>query len=78
MRYFITLFYIFLVVKSVSAQVQIVDIPIPGYEERITSYVNQIRIIDTHEHLISEEQRIESAEKMNQLKNYRLSLVEAI
>ncbi len=33
------------------AQVQVVSKPAPGYEQRIRDYVNNMRIVDTHEHL---------------------------
>jgi len=49
----------------VPAQVQIVNAPKPGYEERISSVVNEIRIIDTHEHLTTEEHRIKNAENID-------------
>ena len=64
-HFYLLFFFILLRVSSVSAQVQIVDSPKPGYEKRITSVVNQIRIIDTHEHLATEEQRIELRDKID-------------
>ncbi len=64
-HFYLLFFFILLRVSSVSAQVQIVDSPKPGYEKRITSVVNQIRIIDTHEHLATEEQRIDLADKID-------------
>jgi uncharacterized protein len=36
---------------SVKAQVQIRPLPVKGYEKRITTYINSIRVVDTHEHL---------------------------
>lgn len=64
MLYF-TMFFTFLFVSSIFSQVQIVDAPKAGFEDRITSAVNEIRIIDTHEHLATEEQRLSSTEKID-------------
>lgn len=36
---------------SVVAQVQVRSLPTPGYEKRISDYINNIRVVDTHEHL---------------------------
>ncbi|RLD73821.1 MAG: hypothetical protein DRJ07_20325, partial [Bacteroidetes bacterium] len=65
MKYLVTFCLIILSANSVAAQVQIVDSPEPGYEERIISAVNEIRIIDTHEHLVTEEQRIRQVDKID-------------
>ena len=65
MRTIVVLSFMLLLAKTSHAQVQIVDTPKPGYKERITSVVNQIRIIDTHEHLITEEHRIKNAENID-------------
>jgi hypothetical protein len=65
MRTIVVLSFMLLLAKTTHAQVQIVDTPKPGYEERITSAVNQIRIVDTHEHLTSEEHSIKNAEKID-------------
>ena len=65
MGYFIKILFIFLFVNASLSQVQIVDSPEPNFEERITSAVNEIRIIDTHEHLATEAQRIQSAEEID-------------
>ena len=65
MKQLIAVFFILLVVKSVPAQVNIVDSPKPGFEERIRIAVNKIRIIDTHEHLMTEEQRLKSDKKID-------------
>jgi len=35
----------------VSAQINVRQAPLPGYEKRISEYVDTIRIIDSHEHL---------------------------
>jgi len=48
-----------------SAQIQTTDLPEPGFETRIEKYVNEIRLIDTHEHLITEEERIEKADQLD-------------
>ncbi len=65
MRYSITIFFIFLFVGSILSQIQIVDPPKPNYEERITSAVNEIRIIDTHEHLFTEEERLQAPDRID-------------
>ena len=48
-----------------TAQIQTTDLPEPGFESRIEKYVNEIRLIDTHEHLITEEERIEKAGQLD-------------
>ncbi|RLD63192.1 MAG: hypothetical protein DRI95_12025 [Bacteroidetes bacterium] len=65
MKQLIAVFFILLVVKSIPAQVNIVDSPKPGFEKRISSAINKIRIIDTHEHLMTEEQRLKSDKKID-------------
>lgn len=65
MRYSLPVYFMFLLVQSTTAQIKIVDPPKAGYGERIKSLVDEIRIIDTHEHLVSEEERIKSAEKLD-------------
>lgn len=57
MRNLIVLLMLFSL-NALQAQVQIVDVPKPGFEVRITAAVNKISIIDTHEHLVTEEQRL--------------------
>lgn len=47
------------------AQIQTTDLPEPGFETRIEKYINDIRLIDTHEHLITEEERIERAGQLD-------------
>jgi len=37
------------------SQIQTVGLPDPGFKERIKNAVDEIRIVDTHEHLQSEE-----------------------
>lgn len=46
---FIVAFFLFL---SLQAQVQVKPLPEEGFETRIESYVNNMRIVDTHEHLV--------------------------
>jgi len=65
MKYFITTLFTFMFVNLLLSQVQVVDPPEPNFEERITSAVNEIRIIDTHEHLATEEQRIQSSDRID-------------
>ncbi len=65
MKYYVTIFLTFIFVSITFSQVQIVDYPKPNFEERIISAVNEIRIIDTHEHLATEEQRIKSKDKID-------------
>jgi uncharacterized protein len=65
MRYSLPVYFMFLLVQSATAQIKIVDPPKAGYEKRIKSLVDEIRIIDTHEHLTSEEKRIKSAGKLD-------------
>ena len=36
-----------------SAQVQVRDLPLPGFEQRIRNYIDSLNVIDTHEHLIN-------------------------
>ncbi len=52
-------------ISTHSAQIQTTDLPEPGFEKRIEKYVNEIRLIDTHEHLITEEERIEKADQLD-------------
>jgi len=47
------------------AQIQTTSLPSPGFEARIRRAVNDIRIIDTHEHLKTEEERIQMADKVD-------------
>ena len=61
---YMILFFLFLV-NNLFSQVSITDEPKAGFEERITSAVNEIRIIDTHEHLATEEKRLESKDKID-------------
>jgi hypothetical protein len=51
--------------SSSNAQIQTTDLPEAGFEKRIEKYVNEIRLIDTHEHLITEEERIQKADQLD-------------
>lgn len=47
------------------AQIQTVDLPDAGFEDRIIKVVNDIWIIDTHEHLAMEEDMIKKNEEQS-------------
>lgn len=47
------------------AQIQTTDFPKEGFEKRIEDYVNSLWLIDTHEHLTLEEDRIKKADKLD-------------
>jgi len=53
------------VISPNGAQIQIRDLPEPGFELRIETHVNEILLIDTHEHLITEEERIQKADQLD-------------
>ncbi len=36
----------------VKAQIQVRPLPVPGFEDRIREFVDQMRVVDTHEHLL--------------------------
>lgn len=38
---------------SAGAQVQVKPFPEPGFEQRISDYIRQMKVVDTHEHLIN-------------------------
>ncbi len=65
MRYSVTVIFTFLFFVSILSQVQIVEPPKPNYEERIISAVNEIEIIDTHEHLFTEEDRLQAPDRID-------------
>ncbi|NQT27745.1 amidohydrolase family protein [candidate division KSB1 bacterium] len=44
------------------AQIQVRELPEPGFEERIREYVNDLWIVDTHEHLAKEEGMLERSD----------------
>ena len=50
-------------VINISAQIQTVELPEPGFEERIEKAIDDIWIIDTHEHLAFEEKMLEQKKK---------------
>lgn len=52
MRRFILSATVALFFVSVTAQVQVKPMPKSGYEQRIRNYVNNMKIVDTHEHLV--------------------------
>ena len=52
-------------ISTNSAQIQTTDLSEPGFEKRIETYVNEIKLIDTHEHLITEEERIQKADQLD-------------
>ncbi len=58
------LFVVFFAVTGFT-QIQLVAPPEPGFEQRIRQFVNDIRIIDTHEHLITEEERLAMADRLD-------------
>jgi len=53
------------VIGTNKAQIRTTDLPEPGFELRIENYVNEIKLIDTHEHLITEEERIQKADQLD-------------
>lgn len=65
MKYLTIIFLVFILFNSLLSQVSITDEPKIGFEDRIISAVNEIRIIDTHEHLGTEEQRLQSSDKID-------------
>jgi hypothetical protein len=48
-----------LFLSSLFSQIQVVNLPEEGFEERINSAIDEIWIIDTHEHLVIEEEMLE-------------------
>jgi hypothetical protein len=60
--------------KIVSGQVQTQPLPSPGFEERIHKAVYELRIIDSHEHMMSEKETMELNGDIGCLfNNYQLS-----
>jgi len=57
-----TIFFACLWEVSLNAQIQTINLPEAGFEERIKNAVNEILIIDTHEHLPFEEQMLKRKE----------------
>lgn len=64
-KLFSTFFIKLSFISNIIAQIQTTDLPKPGFETRIEKYVNEIRLIDTHEHLIKEEERIQKADQLD-------------
>jgi len=60
MRFRVTLLIIFTSLLPVKAQRYLHNLPAPGFETRIINYIDTIRIIDTHEHLIGPEMLTDS------------------
>ncbi|HEX2976054.1 MAG TPA: amidohydrolase family protein, partial [Bacteroidales bacterium] len=54
-RYFFLLFSLLLIFEKSEAQWNISKPPAAGYEDRISSFVDSLRIIDTHEHFLDPE-----------------------
>ena len=52
-------------ITTSSAQIRTTNLPEPGFELRIENHVNEIKLIDTHEHLITEEERIQKADQLD-------------
>lgn len=65
MKTYLSFFLLIFLYSQVYSQVQITDLPEKGYEARIQSAVDSIWIIDTHEHLILEEARIDLANEID-------------
>ena len=65
MKYIRVLVIYFIFIGIIYSQIQIVDPPKEGFEDRITAAVNAIRIIDTHEHLVTEENRIQFTKEID-------------
>lgn len=65
MKYLVTILFALIFVNTVFSQIHVVDPPKAGFEGRITSAVNEIRIIDTHEHLATEKRRLQAANKID-------------
>ena len=51
--------------SQTNAQIQTTNLPELGFEARIEKFVNEIKLIDTHEHLITEEERIAKADQLD-------------
>jgi len=64
-KLFIPFFITICCIGQVTAQIQTTDLPEPGFETRIEEYINDIKLIDTHEHLITEEERIQRADQLD-------------
>ena len=58
-------FLLFFATITLFCQIQITDLPEEGFENRIRSAVDSIWIIDTHEHLLTEEGRLKLAKDID-------------
>ncbi len=73
-RYTILSVLFFSLGQNLCAQTSVHASPVPGFELRIHNAVNAIRLIDTHEHLMSEKEALASAADFSVLfTNYQLS-----
>src|SRR5688500_8438443 len=52
MKKVLLLFIIGSIPTIINAQVQVRPLPSPGYENRIRQFVNDMRVVDTHEHIM--------------------------
>ncbi len=64
LRYLISFLPLLISVSLVSAQIQTTSLPEQGFEERIKKVIDEMWIIDTHEHLQMEEDMIERNESV--------------
>ena len=65
---------ILLLAQGLNAQSSISAVPKPGFEKRIQNAVNAIRLIDTHEHLMSEKEALSTPADFSTLfTNYQQS-----
>jgi len=55
MKKIVLLLLVIVCLSNVKAQVQVRPLPKAGYELRIRNLINNIRVVDTHEHLASPE-----------------------
>ena len=56
---------VLLMINFSFAQIQTADLPKAGFEKRIEDYVNSLWLIDTHEHLYTEEERLQQAHEID-------------
>jgi uncharacterized protein len=71
MKSFLLLFILGSFPLVTSAQVQIMPLPLPGYEDRIKDFIDNMSVVDTHEHLVSPlELKKTSLDFMLLLRNY--------
>jgi len=53
MKKLLLIVYLLLTYSTIQAQVAIRELPLMGYEQRIRNYIDTMKIVDTHEHLVS-------------------------